>query len=134
MVLVDTPIWSAALRKFDSSGPSVRNTLSTLILHRGVAMLGPIRQEILSGISEKKQFSKLREELSHFPDLEILQEDYEEAAACFNKCRSKGIQGSNTDFLICAISLRKNFPILTTDRDFESFADVLSIELFEIST
>lgn len=132
MVLVDTSIWSAALRKSGSSHPSARNALITLIQHRGVVMLGPIRQEILSGISEKKQFIKLREELSHFPDFEILQQDFEEAAVCFNKCRSRGIQGSNTDFLICAVSLRTDFPILTTDRDFEGFSGVLKIKLFEM--
>jgi predicted nucleic acid-binding protein len=132
MVLVDTSVWSAALRKSGSSHPSARNALVTLIQHRGVVMLGPIRQEILSGISEKKQFAKLREELSHFPDFKILQQDFEEAAVCFNKCRSRGIQGSNTDFLICAVSLRTDFPILTTDRDFENFVDVLGIKLFEM--
>jgi len=133
MVLVDTSVWSVALRKSGSSHPSARNALVTLIRHHGVAMIGPIRQEILSGISDQRQFSKLRGELSHFPDLEILQGDFEAAAECFNKCRSRGVQGSNTDFLICAVSLRHSFPILTTDRDFEKFAAVLGIELFEIS-
>lgn len=133
MVIVDTSIWSAALRRSSSSHPSVRNALATLIQHRGVAMLGPIRQEILSGIRDKKQFAKIRGELSFFPDLEIVQEDFEEAAWCFNRCRSKGIQGSNTDFLICAVSLRKAYPVLTADRDFESFESVLGIKLFELS-
>jgi predicted nucleic acid-binding protein len=132
MVLVDTVIWSAALRQSGSSHPSARNALATLIRIQGVAIIGPIRQEILSGISDKKQFSKLREELSHFPDHELAQADFEEAARCFNLCRAKGIQGSNTDFLICAVSLRHKFPILTTDRDFESFATVLGIILFEM--
>lgn len=130
MVIVDTSVWSVALRKSSSSHLASRNALATLIEHRGVALIGPIRQEILSGINDKKQFVKIREELAYFPDLELLQEDFEEAAVCFNKCRSQGVQGSNTDFLICAVSRRRKFPILTTDRDFGRFSTLLAIELF----
>lgn len=131
MVLVDTPIWSLALRKSSGVHPPARNALTTLIRSRGVVLLGPIRQEILSGIKKKKQFETLREELSAFPDFPISQQDYEKAALCFNECRSRGIQGSNTDFLICAVGLSKQFQIFTDDRDFEKYASVLKITLFE---
>ena len=53
----------------------------------------------------------------------------EEAASFFNKCRARGIQGSNTDYLICAAAARRGFGILTTDTDFAHFARVLPIEL-----
>jgi len=43
----------------------------------------------------------------------IKKEDYELAAELFNKCRAKGIQGSNTDFLICSIALKNDFYIYT---------------------
>ena len=56
-----------------------------------------------------------------FPDLRLKTADYEKAAEFFNICRSKGVQGSNTDFLICAISVNRDYPIFTTDRDFEKF-------------
>ena len=39
------------------------------------------------------------------------------------------MQGSNTDFLLCAVAERRGLPILTTDRDFVRFAEVLPIEL-----
>jgi len=55
--------------------------------------------------------------------------DYEEAATFFNRCRAKGIQGSNTDFLICAVAVRNEFPIFTTDADFIHFATVIPIKL-----
>lgn len=131
MVIVDTPIWSTALRRSGSAQPSVRNTLTTLIRSRGAILLGPIRQEILSGIKDKNQFEVMRSELQSFPDFSIVPEDYEEAAICFNRCRSQGIQGSNTDFLICAVSLRSKFEVFTNDRDFEKFASALDIHLFE---
>jgi len=92
-------------------------------------MLGPIRQELLSGIRAAEQFDTLRGHLRAFPDVLLDAEDYEEAASFFNKCRAKGIQGSNTDFLICATAARRGFGILTTDEDFTHFARILPIEL-----
>jgi predicted nucleic acid-binding protein len=93
-------------------------------------MLGPIRQEVLSGIRSQKQFDVLRERLRAFPDLKMGMLDYERAAEMFNVCRSKGIQGSNTGFLICAAAGRWELPVFTTNRDFERLASVLSVRLY----
>ena len=90
-------------------------------------LLEPVRQEILSGIKERSHFERLRDELAAFPDFRILQTDYEDAALCFNKCRARGVQGSNTDFLICAVGLRNKFQIFTDDQDFEKFSAILGI-------
>jgi hypothetical protein len=48
-------------------------------------MLGPIRQELLSGIKDKAQFELLREHLRAFPDLELDTDDYEAAASAFHR-------------------------------------------------
>jgi hypothetical protein len=103
--------------------------LLELIRELRVQMIGPIRQEILSGIRSSAQFSTLRDHLRAFPDLELLSRDYEHAAEFYNVCRSKGIQGSNTDFLICAIAARLKIPIFTTDADFTLFQQHLPITL-----
>ena len=95
-------------------------------------MLGPIRQEILSGIKSDDAYQKVREQLRHFPDHVLEREDFEEAAHCFNRCRRKGVQGSNTDFLICAVSLRNDLAVFTTDADFDRYARVLSIKLHQV--
>ena len=68
------------------------------------------------------KFESLRDHLRAFPDIPLEAEEYEEAASFFNKCRAKGIQGSNTDYLICAAGARRRFGILTTDADFAHFA------------
>lgn len=131
-VLVDTSVWSLALRrKAVAANSQVRSSLATLIGDGRVAMIGPIRQELLSGIKEPAQFDRLREHLRAFADLETTSEDYEEAASFFNRCRSKGIQGSNTDFLICAVAVRNQLEIFSTDEDFRHFARVLPITLFD---
>ncbi|WP_242049203.1 hypothetical protein [Aulosira sp. FACHB-615] len=87
--------------------------MQNLITDDQVAMLGAIRQEILSGIRNFEQFTCLQDYLQAFPDLELIAEDYELAAEFFNTCRSNGIQGSNTDFLICAVAHRRSYSILT---------------------
>lgn len=131
-VLVDTSIWSLALRRVDPSSGSEASELRRLIAECLVEILGPIRQEVLSGVREHFQFDRLEVHLRAFPDVPILTEDYVTAARFYNLCRSKGIQGSNTDFLICAVAVRNNFAVFTTDRDFSLFARRLPIVLHEI--
>jgi predicted nucleic acid-binding protein len=94
-------------------------------------MIGLIRQELLSGIKVKSQFELLRDHLRAFSDLALESADYEEAAEAFNRCRERGIQGSNTDFLICSAALRRELAVYTTDKDFLRYAKVLDLELHE---
>jgi hypothetical protein len=76
-------------------------------------IIGPIRQEILSGYSDPHNYLTIREKLSYFKNTPILDGDYELAAEFCNKCRKKGVQGSHIDFLICAVANRIDIPILT---------------------
>jgi predicted nucleic acid-binding protein len=128
-VIVDTSVWSSALRRGGQSRIPCAKELRGLIEDHRVQMIGPIRQEILSGIRSESQFNSLKKYLFGFADLPILTEDYVLAARYFNLCRSKGIQGSNTDFLMCAASVRNELPIYTTDNDFELFAKHIPIRL-----
>jgi predicted nucleic acid-binding protein len=128
-VIIDTSVWSLALRRQRSSANAQTRELAELVREGRATMLGPVRQELLSGVRGEEQFETLRGHLRAFPDVLLEAEDYEEAASFFNKCRASGIQGSNTDFLICATAARRGFAILTTDADFTHFARVLQIEL-----
>ena len=133
-VLVDTSVWSLALRRAKRVNDAAPRELADLISEGRVVLLGPVRQELLSGIKAKAQFELLRNHLRSFPDLELESADYEEAAAAFNRCRERGIQGSNTDFLICATAMRRKLAIYTTDGDFRQYAKVLKLELHEPRT
>lgn len=131
-VLPDTPIWSTALRRADGVANVYRTEMVKLVNHGVVEIIGPIRQELLSGIREKSQFERVRERLRKFPDLHITTDDYEEAATFYNQCRSKGIQGSSTDFLICAVASRYDLVIFTDDRDFVNYSKLLPIRLYPL--
>lgn len=131
-VLVDTCIWSQSLRRDIYKSNPVVIELIELIKEVRVQMIGPIRQELLSGIRSTTQQENLKNHLSAFPDLMIKIQDYEKAAEYYNLAQKNGIQGSNTDFLICSISNRYNMPVFTVDKDFELFKNILPIELYQI--
>ena len=128
-VLVDTSVWSLALRRRTAPDRPEVQELRSLIDEGRVAIIGPIRQELLSGIPSEDSFVRLRDHLRAFTDEGLTVHDHERAAEHFNSCRARGIQGSNTDFLICAAAERRGFPILTTDADFARFAEILPIAL-----
>jgi predicted nucleic acid-binding protein len=129
-VLVDTSVWSLALRRRGSTNATPVQQLRSLIDAGRVAMIGPIRQELLSGLRTPESFARLRDHLRPFTDELLTTADHERAAEHLNTCRAAGVQGSNTDFLICAVAERRKIPILTTDRDFVRFAEVLPIALY----
>ena len=128
-IIVDTCIWSLALRRNTVEDNPYIEELRNLIEEIRVQLIGPIRQELLSGIKSKQQFNTLKLHLEAFEDLELEAKDYELAAEYFNAARKKGIQGSNINFLICAISSRRKMPILTTDKDFISFQTAFPVSL-----
>jgi len=131
VVLVDTSVWSLALRRKRTRPSAEPSTVELArLIDLGEALIaGPIRQELLSGIASQAQFDLLRERLEAFPDLPIVAADYERAAMCFNQCRARGIQGSNTDYLICALALRLQLPVFSLDRDFGRYAAILGVRL-----
>ncbi len=128
-ILVDTCVWSEALRWTTSKESDISKELQSLILEHRVEIIGPIRQELLSGLRDNTQFEKLEKHLEAFPDITLEAGDYVLAAIFFNKCRANGIQGSNTDFLICAVTVRREMAIYTTDMDFQYFIKYLPITL-----
>lgn len=132
IVLPDTPIWSLAFRRLKKSPDDqlLVDELTELIRDTLAVMIGPVRQEILSGIAHASQFEKVKDRLEAFDDLTINTNDYERAAELFNICRNRGVQGSHVDFLICAVAERHNASIFTTDDDFKQYADCIPVTLY----
>ncbi|MFN0138391.1 MAG: PIN domain-containing protein [Phycisphaerae bacterium] len=132
-VIVDTPVWSLAFRRrgVDLSALETATVaeLAKLVRERRAALLGPIRQELLSGLRDAAVFDRLRLLLRPIPDAPLGVEDLEEAARCANRCRASGVAGSPVDFLICGCALRISAAIFTLDRDFSRYARVLDLRL-----
>lgn len=134
MVLIDTPVWSLALQRrsedLSSKELFLTRKLADLIREGRAQLIGPIRQELLSGLKTEERFKDLRDYLRAFDEPALQVPDFEEAAAMNNRCRSCGIAGSPIDFLICAAAHRRQWEILTTDNDFIHFKKVLPIRLY----
>ncbi|HTZ95845.1 MAG TPA: PIN domain-containing protein [Terriglobales bacterium] len=134
-VLVDTPVWSLALRRkpadLSRSEQALTRTLSDLIRDGRAQIMGVIRQELLSGIRDPERFEKLRNYLRAFEEPRLELADYEDAAQMHNQCRARGVAGSVVDLLICSVAHRRGWQILTTDRDFEQYAKALPLRLYQ---
>jgi predicted nucleic acid-binding protein len=135
--LVDTPVWLLALRRkpaaLSEAEQTVVTELSELAKEGRVRMIGPVRQELLSGIKTDAQYEKLRVALQVFPDEPLQTRDYESAAKASNDCRTKGVVVSPVDVLICATALAREWNIFTTDPDFRNYAKILPIRLHKPS-
>ena len=131
-VLVDTSVWSLAFRRRSPAHPFV-DELRRLVVSGRAGIIGPVRQEVLSGIRDVGAFERLRDRLGAFPDEPLTSGDYERAAEFFNVCRANGLQGSNTDFLLCAVAVRHHMPLLTTDGDFRRYAAVIPVALHAVA-
>lgn len=131
-ILVDTCIWSHALRAKKPEFEAHVKCLENLIADQRVLIIGAIRQEVLSGYGDPNKFEQLKTKLGYFENTPILDNDYITAAKYYNDCRKNGIQGSHIDLLICAVAARLNVQIFTTDKDFGFYRQHLPIKLFSI--
>lgn len=135
-VLVDTSVWSLALRrKAAQLGAAERRLVAewrTLIADGRARLAGIIRQEVLSGIRAPGDFERLRQRLAPFDDVPADTTVHELAATYFNTCRASGIAPTSFDVLICALAAHHRLAVFTIDSDFSRYAKVLPIRLHSV--
>lgn len=130
--LVDTSVWSDALRRKSSSISASTTILSRLIINESeIVIIGIVLQEILSGITNQKLFYEINTILSNFPYIEIKKEDYIFAAELRNILKSKGITAGAFDFLIASVAIKNNLTLVTTDNDFKYIAKHSDLKLLD---
>lgn len=128
-VIVDTCVWSQFLRRNRAAADPVAAEVARLVRGDTVQLLGPIRQELLSGAQPDERFEQLKEYLRFYPNLPLDEEDDETAATYYNRLRQKGLQGTGTDLLICAAAVRRSLRVFTTDTDFVCYAKYIPLKL-----
>lgn len=129
-VVIDTNIWSTVLRRNALSDDVIKNNLVQLIDESRVAVIGPIRQEILSGIKDDKKFHLLKSSMEAFDDELLETSDYENAASISNKCIAKGFAVTAIDALIVAFSVRRGWEIYTKDKDFDRYEKISKLKKY----
>ena len=131
-VLVDTSVWSLALRR-DRPANHAKVRLLARCLKDGESVLttGLILQELLQGFQGPKQRELVLRRLSMLPCLVPAREDHVEAAELRNKCRRKGVQVGTIDALLAQLCIRHELLMLTDDRDFGLMARHCPLRLLQ---
>ena len=119
-IIVDTSVWSLALRRRSAVKNKESIVLERLIENgEDIYLLGIILQELLQGIRRKEIFNRLNSHLNYFPLIEPAREDYAGAARLKNSLMKKGIQVSTIDALIAHVAIAYDCLLFTTDRDLQ---------------
>lgn len=130
MIVVDTSVWSRALRRSNGPvGPAAAVLRELVSRHEQVSTPGIVYQELLTGVRTEEQFERLRRALEPFPLLLADREDHVLAAQLGNTCRAKGIAAGTPDLLIAAITMRRAGTLLTSDRDFVRLSEILPLAI-----
>jgi hypothetical protein len=118
-LLVDTSVWSLALRR-DAAAPEpeVQVLRDALEGSEIVVTTGLVLQELLQGFAGPKARQQLIDRFAALPLVQPDREDHIEAAEVRNTCRRAGVQLGTIDALIAQLALRHELTLLTTDRDF----------------
>lgn len=128
-VLVDTSVWSMALRR-DRPAPCREVEALRAAIESGEAcLLGVILQEVLQGFPSADRTRRLVEHLAPFPLLALHRGDYVFAAEIRNGCRSRGLSVSTIDAQIAAAAINHRGVLLTLDRDFAGIAKHFPLRL-----
>jgi predicted nucleic acid-binding protein len=124
-LLVDTSVWSLALRR-DSPAPDREVAVLRRALQTGELVLttGVVLQELLQGFTGPKAGDEIVLRFAALPFLVPERDDHIRAAEIHNTCRRRGITVGTIDALLAALCIRHDLTMLSADSDFGRIADV----------
>ena len=118
-ILVDTSVWSLALRRdAEASEPEVQVLKHALLGDEVVVTTGLVLQELLQGFSGAKAQAQIVQRFASLPLIQPDRDDYIGAAALRNTCRRAGVQIGTIDALLAQLCIGHELTLLTTDQDF----------------
>ena len=118
-LLVDTSVWSLALRRDPvSAAPQVRALRDALEGEEIVVTTGLVLQELLQGFAGPRARRDIIERFAALPLLGPDRQDHIDAAELRNRCRRAGVQVGTIDALLAQLCIRHDLSLLTTDNDF----------------
>ena len=131
-VLVDTSVWSLALRK---KGPAAHPAVALLteLIRTGedIFLIGLIFQEVLQAFRSEASFRTILRHLEPFPLLALERSDYSRAATLHRICAANGLGASTADCQIASAAIGRGCQLLTADEDFVRIARARELELLE---
>ena len=131
MLLIDTSIWIGVFR--DRTG-QVRQKLETLIDNREVLLTRFTQLELLQGSLNEKEWTLLSTYLETQDYIEPENDSWQAAARIYYDLRRQGLTvRSPIDCCIAQAALENNLLLIHNDRDFETIAQVRSLQHFRFS-
>ena len=134
--LIDTSVWSLALRRrrrdLNPTELKIYYEWERLVLDGEAILIGPIRQETVSGIASQREAQIVKQRLAVVEELPLPSDLFLLAADFFNACRTAGVAAGAIDMMICAAAHNHGVPIFSIDPDFEHYAKHLPIILHKL--
>jgi hypothetical protein len=130
MILVDTSIWIAMLRKKNPF------RIEEAVEFDEIITCLPVIQEVLQGFREESIYRTARDAMLALPIVESPMEKslFLEAAELYRSARRRGLTvRSSVDCLIAACALRHNVPVLHSDRDYNLLGEICPLKSRTIS-
>jgi len=130
LILVDTSVWSLALRRNQPVESAHTAHFRQALADGDVVLTGVVLQELLQGLAPGPTKDRLVGELGKLSLIVPTRNDHVLAAEFFTVCRKQGVQFATVDALIAAICVERGLPLLTVDRDFAHAADWIGLTLW----
>ena len=131
-LLVDTSVWSLALRRSGpSTEPAVAALYEALLGAEAVVTTGLVLQELLQGFSGPKAAAAIVERFRALPMIQPERQDHIAAAEVRNTCRRSGVQIGTIDALLIQLCGRHEMTLLSTDKDFTHAAVHVPFKLWQ---
>ena len=128
MLLIDTSVWISIFR--DRTG-QVRKQLETLIDERDVLITRFTQLELLQGSLNEKDWTLLSTYLETQDYVELMSHSWQAAARIYYDLRRQGLTvRSPIDCCIAQAALENDLLLIHNDRDFETIAQVRSLQHF----
>jgi hypothetical protein len=126
MLLIDTSVWISVFR--DRVG-QVRQKLETLIKDQDVVLARFTQLELLQGSLNEKEWTLLSTYLETQDYIELTNDSWQAAARIFYDLRRQGLTvRSPIDCCIAQAALENDLVLIHNDRDFETIAQVRSLQ------
>ena len=130
-LLVDTSVWSLALRRDgEAKAPEVQHLKEALLGADVVVTTGIVLQELLQGFSGAKASKQIIERFAALPLLQPSRDDHVAAAELRNTCRRAGVQVGTINALIAQLCVTHDLTLLSTDKDFQAAAKHCSLRIW----
>lgn len=118
-LLVDTSVWSLALRRDGSpTAPEVRLLQDAIAGADTLVTTGLVLQELLQGFNGPRAAAAIIETFAALPIIAPDRQDHIAAAEVRNACRRAGVQIGTIAALLIQLCGRHELTLLSTDQDF----------------